>query len=470
MSEAVLEKYFFNIGKSFYLSDEYLRESHQFSAIGHFGIGFLSCFMLSSRVVLETKTTGSNETIKMIFYKDDPYIVQMKESIEKFPFLHGTRIILEYDQVFPGVFSGTKSFRRYLNRLLIAEDYEVHITGDENYKIRSTNFKHKIECDEGEILYDTRFDHPNVVFDVVDYFSGQLNVYLVDDYGDYKEKFVEFRHFSDVYIPLKKKPKQVKRYSIADYVDKVISKLPIFYQERIVEKYNKSELAKLIFAKEDIFYELNSRLFSFITQNEFHYYQIPIIHQKNVLDSFVHYIKQYGMDEAIKSFNPYIENITVLCNGGYLTNASLLKVIDYHLGLNGIKDISYSDHNGKAIITPQRISYELDFMPVKNTYFRLTRDFSSFESNVYLNNILVEKESLSLPYALSDWNIKYINVNIKSNDYTTNLARNKLDEKARHELQHNIGKALYENLISKGNYDEDEKEVIQFILKKYYAV
>ena len=59
MSIEILKKYFLNVGVSYYASDDYLLQGRNYSPIGHYGIGFLACFMLSDRV-----------EVKTVYYKD----------------------------------------------------------------------------------------------------------------------------------------------------------------------------------------------------------------------------------------------------------------------------------------------------------------------------------------------------------------------------------------------------------------
>jgi len=63
MSKQWIEKYFLNIGLSFYQSDEIVRINRdakiQFSFISQFGIGFLSSFLVARQVVIKTRQAGS---------------------------------------------------------------------------------------------------------------------------------------------------------------------------------------------------------------------------------------------------------------------------------------------------------------------------------------------------------------------------------------------------------------------------
>jgi HSP90 family molecular chaperone len=64
MSRQWIEKYFLNIGLSFYQSDEIARvirdANIQLSFISQFGIGFLSSFLVAQQVIIKTRQAGSD--------------------------------------------------------------------------------------------------------------------------------------------------------------------------------------------------------------------------------------------------------------------------------------------------------------------------------------------------------------------------------------------------------------------------
>jgi hypothetical protein len=60
MSRGIIEKYFLQIGRSFYASADFNRRFH-FPPIGRFGIGFLSVFAVSDHVVVETHSSLAND-------------------------------------------------------------------------------------------------------------------------------------------------------------------------------------------------------------------------------------------------------------------------------------------------------------------------------------------------------------------------------------------------------------------------
>jgi len=83
MSKQWIEKYFLNIGLSFYQSGEITRINRdakiQFSFISQFGIGFLSSFLVAEKVVIQTRQARSEGYIITISHIDDYFDVRVVE-------------------------------------------------------------------------------------------------------------------------------------------------------------------------------------------------------------------------------------------------------------------------------------------------------------------------------------------------------------------------------------------------------
>jgi hypothetical protein len=83
MSRQWIEKYFLNIGLSFYQSDEIMRvnrdASIQLSFISQFGIGFLSSFLVAQQVIIKTRQAGSDGFLITVSHIDDYFDVRVLE-------------------------------------------------------------------------------------------------------------------------------------------------------------------------------------------------------------------------------------------------------------------------------------------------------------------------------------------------------------------------------------------------------
>lgn len=95
MSLNILKKYFLNVGVSYYVSDDYQLQGRSYSPIGHYGIGFLACFMLSDKVEVKTVYYKQHVMNHISFERNSEYICLSNEDTVR---SQGTEIILDYDQ------------------------------------------------------------------------------------------------------------------------------------------------------------------------------------------------------------------------------------------------------------------------------------------------------------------------------------------------------------------------------------
>ena len=95
MSLNILKKYFLNVGVSYYESDDYQLQGRLYSPIGHYGIGFLACFMLSDKVEVKTVYYKEHVMNHISFERNSEYICLSYEDTARH---QGTEIILDYDQ------------------------------------------------------------------------------------------------------------------------------------------------------------------------------------------------------------------------------------------------------------------------------------------------------------------------------------------------------------------------------------
>lgn len=91
MDTEIIEKYFLQVGRSFYISDEF-RQKFSFTATSRFGIGFLSVFAASDKVTVETYKPSSeipeNKPLKITLTGFRNYLLHEKSDKKT----SGTRI------------------------------------------------------------------------------------------------------------------------------------------------------------------------------------------------------------------------------------------------------------------------------------------------------------------------------------------------------------------------------------------
>lgn len=96
MTEDIIRKYFLNIGVSYYGSTDYSKLKLKYDPTGFFGIGFLSCFMLSDEV--QVKTCSWNDSTERILHlhKEDRFVSMYTNNNSSFT---GTEIRIDLKSV-----------------------------------------------------------------------------------------------------------------------------------------------------------------------------------------------------------------------------------------------------------------------------------------------------------------------------------------------------------------------------------
>lgn len=154
MTEEVLRNYFFNLGQSYYTSPKFLENNYKYSPIGHFGIGFLSCFMLSDSVSLFTKSAESN-AIYIEFEKTSKYVTQKKVENSVIPGGHGTKVFLDYKEVMT-VFESEGRLIKYVENLLLTDGFELKILRNELPE--PISIENLFETGDGKSLSTDKYD------------------------------------------------------------------------------------------------------------------------------------------------------------------------------------------------------------------------------------------------------------------------------------------------------------------------
>lgn len=92
MSKEVIEKYFLNVGLSYYRSTEFRRKELSYNPMGFFGIGFLACFMLSDDIVVKTACYNGDKEYILHLVKFDRFVTIYEHPRKDFV---GTEICFE---------------------------------------------------------------------------------------------------------------------------------------------------------------------------------------------------------------------------------------------------------------------------------------------------------------------------------------------------------------------------------------
>ncbi len=486
MSEDVLTQFFFNIGKSYYQSTEFNKIGYSYSPIGQFGIGFLACFMLSKKITLETKHySEGSKLIKMSFDKESYNVIKYKNNKKPFDFQHGTRIIMDYEQIIPSVFPDIKEIEQYIKELLIDNKYTFKFcdSKDRDIKLKKLKKTYHSKEEREETEFDYEADVPNrLLLDVESFFDGygKNNVYIIDKKNDifqYEPGFpasvlhgsTPLNNFMSYCRELESKL-QIKRSGAKEVLKDMPKDYDNFFKSYV---QNYTSLIDEAFRRhrQIVPFFLKYLYKRFISNDELVWYDYPCIYHKDTFNKFVETYEKEGAQNALTKYAEYIEYISILNPKKEPSTKDVISIIDKHL-INhafgkGYEATSVSYYNEYPI---KPIKHCIKILSMENSYrfIGINQDNDNLDIKLYLKGIRVRDNTISLPYMIMGINISSIIANFKSNRYGLDVSRNNFDATIRDEIANTIARAIYDDIKKRRALTSEEKELIDKFQKVYY--
>ena len=184
MDDYIIDSYFTKIGRSFYRSSDFLEKGYGFSPVSELGIGFLSCFMIANKAVIETKTNESDALLIEIDSISSYFLV--RQGSRKYP---GTNITLHLKDGAKEI--NIKEELEYFARH-IEIPISVQLPSNEEYIIKNNNGKYEPyfkvgDIGNGLIILESKIQSK--------FFKGVIGI-LLKKYGD-KFSFTNPWHYTD---------------------------------------------------------------------------------------------------------------------------------------------------------------------------------------------------------------------------------------------------------------------------------
>lgn len=492
MSSDILRKYFFNIGNSYYTSKEFKEGLYDYKPIGHFGIGFLACFMLSSIVTLETKYFETGETQRINFEKNSPHVIFIDCKSNEFLGEHGTRIILKYDQIIGDIFESEDELIEHIKELLLTINYQCQIVKDGEIYPLEIPFKNS-DCvvmsnSEVDIVFKLK-KIPDIVTDCRQLIEIDKDAFFVvnkdyDEEGvgiDYlyeqaeeldnmrnasPELFVEsLKHYCGVYEAGDDEANIIEKYSESDYYE-------FWDYEILLNLFLKSEAPLWESLDTEILQTVQKMILNNSYNGEYIYwYDVPYIADKDILANFLSYEGKYGYEQAMERYEHGIKHFSVL-GTDELSNELCFELSNEILLWKEEKKIADYSYFEQPLFKPLLRKQEVIKHLTAEEYLPITHNYNFRKNNVkckvYMKGIWVHKVDITLPHMILGTRIEQIYINIKSNQYETNVARSELSNSSVEMLCKNIAIAIYNWRLDNEMISETEKELIGDFLQKYY--
>lgn len=423
MNENIIKKYFLNVGKSYYKSADFLNYEHTYNPIGNFGIGFLSCFMLSSHVKVVTKYHTDKYKYSIDLEQNSEYISFTKD--EDYEIESGTQIILNYESVINAMRFREDDFEKLLSKFItdniLIEEFEIKIN-------------------EIVIEQANATKHGGHIIDV--------NKYAKNLYG----KIIIKKYINNVVIE-----------SIFDNSVAIL----YFDGNTIININNLNELDLNLFVENNNFVYCKIPLLRYSTNEK---YQIlketGNMPESDVIDSLNDEIKGYiylfshhsfAFEEVYAGVSSSDDPLYVLSNQENNDRKLYMEEIREEANIH------------KKLHTPVFI--------VKNISL-LYKDYSSvlfFDNNnyitkteLYIKNIKINRRPNKLKRA-SFIGVSELLINIKDNNIIPDLARKNLTSDSNTVFEYALYKIIHEYALENFDLTSDEKVLLKKFIDTYYS-
>ena len=429
MSLQILKKYFFNVGVSYYSSDEYKFKGYKYEPIGKYGIGFLSCFMLSEKVAIITKRFNENSVNQVDMEKQSEYIclTQLEKARTQ-----GTDIVLDYTQ-FCKVFENSDKMKSFIDSNFI----------DSNIPIIISEFK-------GSELTENQCQ-------LVSIETQTQNTIRLDKYLNGVSGFMEIKY---------KNIRFVKKLNEITSEDTYL--------------YNESEIGDgSINDEEDL---VNLNISKYINDNIITYITLPII-DYNIYDDFQ---KAYDVledyDDALNKLDNY-NNLNIFFNPSVVDcdGSEILEGEDYIIGNFSIDDFCSQFGHVKNVSVSVELKQQL-IVDIDENEFLCYKSFENiryhYASNwpnnrgrlgdIFIRDVLLPECTLKIPFIVEGLGIQKFVFNITNHNVVPNVSRTDIRADILEDMSYAVGKAIHLWIYDNANLSFIQKELIKKFININY--
>jgi molecular chaperone HtpG len=417
MSLEILKKYFLNVGVSYYSSNEYKYKGYTYNPIGNYGIGFLSCFMLSSNVNIESKRYDDQKLNKIELERNSEYICLTQEQSTR---MQGTHIILDLDQ-FTEVFPDVQKTEIFLELNFVDCGIPIKILNYENGNTSETACKLLALKDNSDSI--ARLDkYLNNVEGYIELNCKAIGCIesLVDFEGD-----TSYAYLTD--------------------------------KEALVEES-----------------EAKVNINDFVHDEQVSYLKIPII-SNDVSDRFNNYLDVLDdFDEAIKKLND-VEYIEIFCtHENELSEDTFNNSYEQIIGEYNFGDFCRDHgHSSKAPTRTQKIERLVINDNINKVLpYEKSKGFGRYSwertDKIFIKNVLIPDFSISIPCIINGINLKSALFNIKNKAIVPNVSRNNVQKNDAERFSYALGKAIHLWVLDNVKLDPSEKILLNKFISTCY--
>lgn len=422
MSLDVIKKHFLNVGVSYYNSTDFLLKDYTYKPIGNFGIGFLSCFMLSDEVRVLTRYSNSK----------NKYLIELERGNE-------WTSLTETEDV---TFEGTEVILSYSNFMQVFND-----------KIESV---HK--------FLNTYFLTDGIVFELInkterkiDNINNSINTLIPLDKGIVKINFQDYF-------------KEIEGYALIKYKNNFITKFDDIVFVGDLYQYDDYNGLQIV---ED---GANIEIDNYINGNEFKYLTIPLV-KNDLEDDYLSGMRFTNDDvkEVLEKLDRKLSWISIVVHKNDQNFLSAFEIGKRDSIFEELVKLGHSEScktqstvRTITLFEGRKNNMYLPFDKIDNTYYHF---FYRNENNkkLFIRSVLIKDFVFGIPTFASVFEITEIVLNINSRKIIPDISRNNVDAKEYKIINYMVGKAIHLGARNSLSLNQDEKNTLDKFISEFYS-
>jgi molecular chaperone HtpG len=426
MSLDIIKRHFLNIGVSYYNSDDFLLKDFNYKPIGNFGIGFLSCFMLSNNVKVMTRHYKSKSKYLIELEKGNEW-TSLTESEDVV--FDGTEVILDYQNFIEVFENNPLKVKEFLVQYFLTDGIDFELVSKTDREITKIN---------NPIVLSTPPEKGLVKIDLQAYLKDIEGYALVKNRSNFIRDFGEIDFYGELY-----------RYSDEDGLLAVTD--PSILQ---------------------VDYYLNG--------NEIKYLSIPLV-DSDEEDDFLNGIKftDGDVDEVIEKMKEELRWISVIVPKEYQGTLSDTKIssrdmIFDKLGFEELEELGHSESCETKAFVETITLFEGHKNDLYLPFDKTDRDYgywyykSGKRKELFMRSVLIKDFRFRLPISASVFDVNTVLLNINSRKFIPDISRNNVSVEEQEMINYMLGKAIHLGARDALSLETDEKATLESFIKTFY--
>jgi hypothetical protein len=408
---------FLNVGVSYYTSNNFVDSDFLYKPIGKYGIGFLSCFMLSDQINVKTKHYNESGFIEMSLVKNSEFVtISLKNDFRN----HGTKIELCYSDFFK-VFRDISEVTSFINTNFYRSTIKINIVELKN-NLNVISPLELTHIDEIKYNIDLSSYLDQIEVKLSGKFANTFSIQKLSEINSYDC----YTYYPELYILGESDNDKIINYVDGDKIYAI--------KAYIVSSDYADELNKYYDVLEDM-------------------HQAIIKTDHNVINIFnsdkdvAYYTRELNYDDDIiglYNISDFEEQFDHVPGFGTFIEEQIINIIN--------------------IGTDDCLIYSSDKEKNWRWFGRSGRNYD----RIYIRNVFIAKAQIEIPHIIQGINIDSFYVNIYNQKIFPELSRNEINSLILADINLSLGKALHLWILDNLPLNAIEVKLIkEFIRQKY---